>query len=263
LHLFNTKGNRDEVVAVNGSVSTILNLSPPSSVVPGANFNLTVNGSNFVNNSVVRWNGSDRTTTFVSSNQLTAAIMQSDVSSVGTGSVTVFNPGTGLTSNAMPFAIVTQSPAITALAPSLVGKGTNNFILTIKGSGFSAGSIVLFNGNNRIARLIDGNTLEVGVLSSDVASPGNASVVVSNTLLGGGLSNSQNLTISTIAYGDVNGDGVINVTDLVLLANKVAGNINTDLPAGDVVQDGTINIKDLVALANFIAGNIHTLPVQP
>ena len=37
-------------------------------------FTLTVDGSNFVTNSVVRWNGSDRPTTIVSATQLIAQI---------------------------------------------------------------------------------------------------------------------------------------------------------------------------------------------
>ena len=43
------------------------------SVMAGASpFTVTVNGSGFVNASVVRWNGARRATTFVSGNQLQA-----------------------------------------------------------------------------------------------------------------------------------------------------------------------------------------------
>ncbi|MCI0400489.1 MAG: IPT/TIG domain-containing protein, partial [Gammaproteobacteria bacterium] len=57
-----------------------------------AGFTLTVNGSNFINGSVVRWNGADRTTTFVSATQLTATIPASDIATAGTAAVTVFTP---------------------------------------------------------------------------------------------------------------------------------------------------------------------------
>ena len=40
---------------------------------------LLVDGANFVSNSVVRWNGSDRPTTFVDSSRLTAQISASDI----------------------------------------------------------------------------------------------------------------------------------------------------------------------------------------
>jgi hypothetical protein len=54
-----------------------------------------VNGTGFVAGSVVNWNGSPRTTTFVSSSQLTAAITAADVAAAGTGTVTVSSPSPG------------------------------------------------------------------------------------------------------------------------------------------------------------------------
>ncbi len=59
-------------------------------------FTLTVNGTNFVSGSTVRWNGANRTTTFVNSSQLTAAIPASDIVTSGTASITVQNPGRNL-----------------------------------------------------------------------------------------------------------------------------------------------------------------------
>src|SRR5258705_10902624 len=57
------------IVRVGGSGPggpTLTTLSPSSAVAGGPAFTLTVNGSNFVSGSVVRWNGANRTTTFVS-----------------------------------------------------------------------------------------------------------------------------------------------------------------------------------------------------
>jgi hypothetical protein len=58
----------------------------------GAAFSLTVLGSNFVPNSVVRWNGSDRVTTYVSATELQAAITAADIATGGEAQITVFNP---------------------------------------------------------------------------------------------------------------------------------------------------------------------------
>ena len=80
---------------VRNPMPTITNLSPAVANAGGAAFTLTVNGSGFVSNSTVRWNGSDRTTTFVSSTQLTAAISAADIAVAGTAKVTVFNPSPG------------------------------------------------------------------------------------------------------------------------------------------------------------------------
>jgi len=66
----------------------------PSAAVPGGNgFVLAVNGSNFVPGATVKWNGSPRTTTFVSGSQLTASILASDIAAAGSAQVTVTNPG--------------------------------------------------------------------------------------------------------------------------------------------------------------------------
>ena len=63
---------------------------------------LTAAGSGFVSGAVVRWNGQDRPTTFVSGTQLTAAIPATDLAFLGSASVTVVNPGGGQ-SNAVAF----------------------------------------------------------------------------------------------------------------------------------------------------------------
>src|SRR6185436_18267698 len=62
----------------------------PATAEIGANgFTLSVSGTNFLNTSVVRWNNSDRPTTFVSPNQLTATISYTDLLSPGTVPITV------------------------------------------------------------------------------------------------------------------------------------------------------------------------------
>src|SRR5258708_18558194 len=65
----------------------------PTTVVPGSGaFTLTVNGTGFVSGSVVNWNGSPRTTTFVSNSQLTASISAAGLVGRRTATVTVRRP---------------------------------------------------------------------------------------------------------------------------------------------------------------------------
>jgi YVTN family beta-propeller protein len=70
---------------------------------------LTVVGNNFVADSVVRWNGSDRPTSGNGTiNGLFAQIAASDIATAGTAAVTVFNPGPGGgSSNSVVFTINT------------------------------------------------------------------------------------------------------------------------------------------------------------
>jgi len=59
-----------------------------------ADFALRVYGTGFTLDSVVRWNGADRTTGFVGHSTLTATIAAADVSAVADVPVTVYDPGT-------------------------------------------------------------------------------------------------------------------------------------------------------------------------
>jgi IPT/TIG domain len=100
-----------------GAMPAITTLAPDSANSGSTALMLTVNGSNFSTTSIVYWNGAALTTTYVSGNQLTAAITASDVASPATVPVTVINPavvGTGQyggggttaeTSNTMDFTI--------------------------------------------------------------------------------------------------------------------------------------------------------------
>ena len=51
--------------------------------------------------------------------------------------------------------------------------------------------------------------------------------------------------------GDVNGDGVLNVLDVVSLVNIILGDDDYIL-AGDMNQDGVLNVLDIVTLVNII-----------
>jgi len=83
----------------------------------GAAFVLTVYGTGFTPFSVIRWNGSDRPTTYLSGHRLSANIPASDIANPGTASVTVFAPGaSGGTTAAKAIVIRTVgAPAITSL----------------------------------------------------------------------------------------------------------------------------------------------------
>lgn len=122
----------------------LASLAPSSATAGGAAFTLTATGSNFIPASVVRWNGKDRTTTFVSATQLKAAVSADDLATAGTAQVTAFNPTPGGgTSGALAFTI---NPA--------VGVPTINTGGVINGASFAAGQAVtggaigsLFGGN--------------------------------------------------------------------------------------------------------------------
>ena len=139
----NTRAATSPAVTVQTTGSTvpaISSLAPSSSVAGGPAFNLTVNGSNFTSTSVVRWNGADRPTTFVSASQLTAAIASADIVSVGSASVTVFSPPPGGgTSTAATFTISAGSanPPVLSVSAAAVSAGAPVTVTLTGGTGGS------------------------------------------------------------------------------------------------------------------------------
>jgi hypothetical protein len=209
----------------------------PGFKAPGAAaFTLTVNGTGFVSGAVVYWNGSARTTTFVSSSKLTAAITAADVATAGTESVTVANSGGGM-SNVAHFEVVKAFTAAfgkldyaTDLTPADVATADFN------GDGIA--DLAVATGNNTVSILLgvgDG-TFPTHV---EYPVPGHPSAIV---------------------VGDFNGDGKMDIATVdpyqseisILLGNGdgtfqghkeyLTGNQPVALATADVNGDGKLDI---------------------
>ena len=128
-----TRAATSPVVTVSAGINgmpTVASLSPSRTGAGTGAFSLTVNGTNFLPASEVRWNGVARPTTFVSSTQLRAAIAASDVAAIGTAQVTVFSPAPGGgTSAALPFTIA-PPPALTVSATTAAAGSAVTVTLT-------------------------------------------------------------------------------------------------------------------------------------
>lgn len=186
-------------------------VSPVSATAGGADFTLTVSGADFVASSVVNWNGSALSTTFVNADELTATVPAAQIASGGTGQVTVQTLGCSgtctLVSNVVyvPVGAATSGINVATLSSTV---GAQPFQL-------SEGD---FNGDGKL-------DLAVANLGADTVS----------ILLGNGDGTFQaQTTISTlsepfgIAVGDLNGDGV---EDLVI-GNDTSG-LNVAIGNGD------------------------------
>ena len=110
----------DRFTATSNVEVPILNSLSPTSVQPGGPaLALNVSGENFVNGSIVRWNGDDRATTFNSPSQLTATISAADIAGPATVLVTVFNPtGGGGTSSVRTVSVGPSAPRLLTEANS-------------------------------------------------------------------------------------------------------------------------------------------------
>lgn len=178
---------------------TVSSLSPSSATAGGAAFTLTVNGTNFIAGSNVDWNGSSRTTTYVSSTQLTAAITATDIASAGTGTVpvTVVNPSPGGgTSAAVNLSLTNPVPAVSSLSPSTETVGGPAFTLMVTGSGFVAASVVQWNGSSRATTFVNASELTASINAADIATTGNVTVTVATPSPGGGISTELGIVLS-------------------------------------------------------------------
>jgi len=176
-----------------------LNPLVPSATPPGGPaFTLPVTGTGFVSGSVVYWNGSPRTTTFVSSSKLTAAIPATDVVNPTTVTVTVVSPGPGGGTSNAQFFLVTMAAAQQFWRVKDV---TGNIPLT---SGIASGD---FNNDGKL-------DLTAAIGPTVWVSLGNGDGTFKSGIPSAGPSGT---TITAINVADVNGDGKL---DLIVSGSK-------------------------------------------
>jgi hypothetical protein len=109
---------------------TVTSLSPSAAIVGGPAFTLTVHGAKFIASSVVRWNGLNRPTTFVSASQLRSTVAASDMAAVGSAQVSVSSPAPGGgVSSSLAFT-VSPPPSLTLSSSSVVGGSPITVTLT-------------------------------------------------------------------------------------------------------------------------------------
>jgi uncharacterized protein (TIGR03437 family) len=194
-----TSGSSAFTINAPNPVPTISSLSPASATAGAAAFTLTVNGTGFLAGSVVNWNGTSRTTTFVSATQVKAAITAADIAAAGTAQLTVFNPAPGGgTSGASPFTINASNPVptISSLSPASATVGTAAFTLTVNGTGFVNGSVVRWSGSNRTTTFVSATQLQAAIKAADISKTGTKQVTVFNPTPGGGTSWNVAFTIT-------------------------------------------------------------------
>jgi endonuclease/exonuclease/phosphatase family metal-dependent hydrolase/uncharacterized protein (DUF2141 family) len=139
---------------------------------------------------------------------------------------------------------------VSNLAKVISTAGADELDYTITGSGAITGSAsgtaeVLHNPNSHTLNL---DTSRIGKISGDVTVSSSSQSVQNGTY-------SSSITIEVMAYPDANGDGMVDVGDLGILAANYGGS-NKSWTEGDFNNDGIVDVGDLgILAANYGQGS--------
>jgi len=200
----------------------------PSATSPGsAAFNLFVQGSNFQPNSVVRWNNSDRQTTFVSGTLLQAQITAADVANAGTANVTVSTANAG-ESVAASFKIEANRPVplVTRLSPASQAAGaTTQQELTVFGADFTPQSEIRYNNNAKATTFVNSTQLTTTLQPADFASAADNKITVFTPGPGGGTSAELSFNVVSCALSLSSTSQLFSSSNLTGPTNPFTGGI--------------------------------------
>jgi len=193
----------------------ISSVTPNSFVVGSPDSSITVSGTGFTLNSVVRWNGADLQTNYIGyygAPQLYATIPAADLAVKGIASITV-NTSTAIPSLSNSVSVnVTDPPVPTLTSMSPAGGPVNAATtITLYGTGFTGTTTVSVNGIGIDTQYVSSTQLNATIPASSAALPGNASITVTTPAPGGGTSTPMLFTFylpisnRDIAYNSVDG----------------------------------------------------------
>ena len=215
-----TGSNTTIDLEVDNPTPVISFMSVSTALAGSASAVITFFGAGFDPSTVIDVNGSARTTTFINSTQVSAALPSSDFSAAGNLSITAVNPApAGGTSSAITLSVVNAPvPTLTSIYPSGGPIGTVS-PETLTGTGFTANTTVAVNGQTIPSAYISSTEITTTFPADLLATPGNQNVTVTTPAPGGGTSATQ--TYTTFIFIP-NNDIVYNAADGLIYASVPA-----------------------------------------
>jgi hypothetical protein len=182
------------VLSVVDPTPTIASISPNVAVLNSPSVTLTVTGTKFTKGTLVNWSIGNVNAVFTpisvdSATSLTVTIPSSQLTAIGSATITLANAGGSKLSTSSATFTVSSAPAIVSgLSPTSVTAGSPDFQLTISGENFAAGgtaattSTVTFNGTTATVdpKLSTTTSLVVTITKALVATAGSYQIVVTS-----------------------------------------------------------------------------------
>lgn len=184
--------------AASSPLPQVTSLSPSGVSTGSSAFPLTVYGTNFVSQSIVTVNGSNRPTDFLNATSLSTTILASDVATAGTVQIVVINPPpNGGSSNSLSLNVTNPVPGLTSLSPVAAQAGTTTATtVTVAGTSFVTNSTVTINGASHATVFQSATELQITLTAADLAVGGVNQVQVFNPGPGGGTSNPMTFAVN-------------------------------------------------------------------
>jgi YVTN family beta-propeller protein len=129
------------------------------------------------------------------------------------------------------------TPTVISISPNSVAAGAAAFTLTVNGTNYVTGSMIVFGGSALATTFVSSTQLNASIAASSIAAAGDSTVTVTNPAPGGGTSNSITFTVFGIASA---------VPTISLLAPSCA-------PPEEPVQ---LTVVGPNPGANFVAGSV-------
>jgi hypothetical protein len=175
----------------------VSSLNPPRLLQWSDSVNVTVTGTGFVGGSVVRLDGIDRPTTYVSATQLTTWIPVARMQDAGMLQLKVFNPAPGGGESAPTgLPVEHRVPDLLFLEPAGALQGSEALTLAVNGMGFTQSSVVRWNGIPRPTTFVNQGRVTAQIPASDLAQVGMAQITVFSPAPGGGMSGTRIFAVS-------------------------------------------------------------------
>ena len=184
--------------AVNNPLPSINGVTPSSVVAGSGDVLLDVRGSGFVATTVATWNGTELSTTVVSTTELKATLTAAMIASSSSDQISVQSPApAGGASAAVNFSVNNPQPAISKINPASVVAGSGDLLLDVIGSGFVPSTVVDWNGATLATTFVSATELKSTVPMANLSGSANVQVTVQSPGPGGGGSGAVTFNVNS------------------------------------------------------------------